>query len=75
MLTANIVSQKLPCPEHANTVNKHEDIADIVHIHPFTIGFLFSNLSPINPVSRLDINPNIAKITAPKRAYSVLYYG
>ena len=75
MLTANIVSQKLPWPEHAKTVKKPDTNADIEQIQPLTIGFLFSNLSPIIPVRRFEMKPSIANITAPKRAYSVLNFG
>jgi hypothetical protein len=67
ILTANIVSQKLPCPEHAKTDKKHEINAEIEQIQPLTIGFLFSNLSPINPVSRFEMKPNTANITAPNK--------
>lgn len=67
---AIIEVQKLPWP--AVTKKKEMGVIRLLKtvIQPLTIGFFFSNLSPIMPPKRLDMNPQQVRI----KALSVLYY-
>ena len=44
-------------------------------IQPFVIGFDFSNLSPIKPAARLDMNPKTVRLIAFNIEYWALNYG
>lgn len=56
-------------------MNGMDRSVDRLVIHPLTIGFFFSNLSPMIPAARFEVKPKTVKISAFSNAYCDLKPG
>ena len=72
---ANVDNQKFPWLRQHNSTKGIENNVENVVMYPLVIGYFLSNLSPIIPAKRFDVNPKIVKLNAFIYANSALNAG